>query len=92
MSVNRADLVSRVADLTGLTKKDSHSAVSAVFEVITQALNEKETVNVTGFGRFTPRVRPAGQSRNPKTGEQIQVGERTVVSFKTGKTLKDSVN
>lgn len=92
MSVNRGELVKLVADESGLTKKDSLVAVSTVFDVITEALQKGEVVNITGFGRFTPKVRAARKGRNLQTGEVMDVGERTVVSFKSGKSLKDSLN
>ena len=92
-NVNREVLSDRVIQaLPDVLKKDVRSIISRVFEEITQAVTQGETVVVTGFGRFTPRVRAARKARNLKTGEPMDVGPKTVVSFKAGASLKASLN
>ena len=70
---NKADLVDKVADKTGLTKKDSNAAVEAVFDSIQEFLAEEEKVQLIGFGTFEVRERAARKGRNPQTGEEIQI-------------------
>lgn len=92
MAVTKLELVDRISEVAGLTKKDTHAAVTAFVDVVTKALSEGEVVNITGFVKITPRVRPARKGRNLQTGETIDVGACNTVSFKAGRSLKDSLN
>lgn len=92
MAITKLDLVDRVAEKADLTKKDSHAAVTAFVDVVTEALVNGDVVNITGFVKITPRTRPARKGRNLKTGEVIDVAECQVVSFKAGRTLKENLN
>jgi DNA-binding protein HU-beta len=87
--MNKMDLVNRVADETGLKKKDAERAVNSVFSVIESALAEGEKVQVIGFGTFETRQRAARSGRNPQTGETISIPASTVPAFKPGNRLKD---
>jgi len=91
-TVNKAELVAQVADKSGLTKKDSEKAVSAVFETIEDALAKGDKVSLVGFGTFERRVRKAREGRNPQTGATVKIKEAKVPVFKAGKALKDRVN
>ena len=88
---NKADLVDKVADKTGLTKKDSNAAVEAVFDSIQEFLAEEEKVQLIGFGTFEVRERAARKGRNPQTGEEIQIPATKVPAFTAGKNLKEAV-
>lgn len=88
---NKADLVDKVADKTGLTKKDSNAAVEAVFDSIQEFLAEEEKVQLIGFGTFEVRERAARKGRNPQTGDEIQIPATKVPAFKAGKNLKEAV-
>ena len=88
---NKADLVDKVADKTGLTKKDSNAAVEAVFDSIQEFLAEEEKVQLIGFGTFEVRERAARKGRNPQTGEEIQIPATKVPAFKAGKNAKEAV-
>ena len=90
--MKKSDIVERVADEAGIAKQAAESAVGAVFASIADALARGEDVAVTGFGRFARTERPAREGRNPRTGERMAIGPSASVSFKAGKTLKDSVN
>jgi len=90
--MNKAELTSAVADKTGLTKKDSDAAISAVFEVIEGALKGGDKVQLVGFGSFEVKQREARIGRNPKTKEQINIPASKSPAFKAGKALKDAVN
>jgi len=89
--MNKADLVDHVASETGLSKKDSDKAVSAVFEGIAKALAKGDKVQLVGFGTFEVRERKAREGRNPSTGEKISIAASKAPAFKAGKALKDMV-
>ena len=89
--MNKAELVSAVAEKAGLSKKDSEKAINAAFEAITETLAAGEKVQLVGFGAFEVKERNARIGRNPKTKEEIQIPASRVASFKAGKALKDSI-
>ncbi len=89
--MNKSELISVVAEKTGMTKKDTEKAVNAVFESVTDALAKGEKVQLIGFGTFDLRTRKAREGRNPATGDVIQIPQATVPVFKAGKALKESV-
>lgn len=88
---NKQDLVSKVAEATGLTKKDSAAAVDAVFSSVSGFLAAGEKVQLIGFGNFEVRERAARKGRNPQTGKEIKIAASKVPAFKAGKALKDAV-
>lgn len=92
ISLNKTELINKVADVTQMTKKDAGQAVEAVFSAITEALSAGEKVQLIGFGNFEVHNRAARKGRNPQTGEEIEIPERKVPSFKAGKQLKEEVN
>lgn len=89
--MNKGDLVSAMAEVTGMTKKDTTAAVDAFIEVVSETLEKGEDVALVGFGTFKVKERAARKGRNPQTGEEIDIPASNVVSFKVGKTLKDAV-
>lgn len=89
--MNKADLISRVAEKTDITKKDAEKAVSAVLASIEEALSSGEKVQLVGFGTFEIRERAARKGRNPQTGEEINIAATKVPVFKAGKALRESV-
>ena len=89
--MNKNELIAAVAERANLTKKDSEAAVSALFEVITDALCEGDKVQLVGFGSFEVKKREARVGRNPKTKEAIEIPATKVPVFKAGKLLKDNV-
>lgn len=89
--MNKAELITAVAEKTGLSKKDSEKAVNAALEAITTSLEAGEKVQLVGFGVFDVKSRAARIGRNPKTKEEIEIPATRVPQFKAGKALKDSV-
>ncbi len=89
--MNKTELISQVAEMTSLSKKDAAKAVDAVFEAITQALKNGDKVQLIGFGNFEVRERAARKGRNPQTGAEIEIAASRVPAFKPGKALKDEV-
>ena len=90
--MNKSDLVSAVAERSGLSKKDSEKALNATFDAITDALEAGERVQLVGFGTFDVKERPARAGRNPRTKEAITIAASRIPMFKAGKILKDTVN
>lgn len=89
--MNKSDLVQVVAENAGLSKAAAEKAVNAVFSGISDALGKGDKVSLVGFGTFNVYKRAARVSRNPRTGEKINVPATTVPKFKAGKALKDKV-
>jgi len=89
--MTKAELVNKVADTTGFTKKDSAKAVDAVLEAISGALGAGDKVSLVGFGTFSIRNRAARKGRNPQSGKVISIAARRVPVFKAGKALKEAV-
>ena len=89
--MNKADLINAVAEKTGLSKKDSESAVAAVVDVITESLVQGDKVQLVGFGSFEVKQRAARLGRNPKTKAEMKIPASKVPVFKAGKALKDTV-
>ncbi|MGB9804778.1 MULTISPECIES: HU family DNA-binding protein [Desulfofundulus] len=90
--MNKAELISQVAEKTELTKKDAEKAVSAVLAAIEEALARGDKVQLVGFGTFEIRERAARKGRNPQTGEEIEIAAARVPVFKAGKALRDAVS
>jgi len=89
--LNKAELVSAVAEKADMSKKDAEKAVKAVFDVIEESLAQSEKVQLVGFGTFEVKDRAARTGRNPQTKEEIQIPAAKVPGFKAGKALKDAV-
>jgi DNA-binding protein HU-beta len=90
--MNKADLITAVADTSGLSKSDASGAVEAVFDTITKALKSGDEVRLVGFGTFSVAKRKASTGRNPRTGEPMNIPASKQPKFKAGKGLKDAVN
>ena len=90
--MNKNELIAAVAERANLTKKDSEAAVSAMLEVITDALCDGDKVQLVGFGSFEVKARAARLGRNPKTKEAIEIPASVVPTFKPGKAMKDAVS
>ena len=90
--MNKNDLVSSVAEASGLTKADAGRAVDGVFDTIASALSSGDDVRIVGFGSFSVANRAARTGRNPRTGEEIQIPASKQPKFKAGAPLKASVN
>ncbi len=90
--MNKNDLVTSVADDSGLSRADAAKAVDSLFDTISMALSNGEEVRLVGFGTFSVAHRRASEGRNPRTGEKIQVPASKQPKFKAGKALKSAVN
>lgn len=90
--MNKAELITAIAEKSGLSKKDSEKAVNATLETITESLKQGDKIQLVGFGVFEVKDRAARMGRNPKTKEPISIPASRVPQFKAGKALKDTVD
>ena len=89
-TINKADLVSMVADKTEMSKTDAATAVDSVLDSITSALKKGMEVRLVGFGNFYVNNRKAGEGRNPQTGEPMKIKASKSLRFKPSSQLKAS--
>lgn len=89
--MNKSQLVTKVAEKSGLTKKDVNKVVDSFMETVEETLLEGEKVVLVGFGTFEVKTRKARSGRNPRTGEVIEVAEKNIPVFKAGKAIKDKI-
>lgn len=90
--MNKSELVKAMADETGLTQKDAEKALNSFVNQVSNALANKDKVQLVGFGTFETRERAERTGVNPQTKEQIKIPATTAPAFKAGKALKDLVN
>ncbi len=90
--MNKSELISAVADKSGLNKAQSAKSIDAIIGTITNELSSDGRVVIPGFGSFVVRNRAARTGRNPQTGATIQIAASSVPAFKAGKNLKGAVN
>lgn len=91
MALTKAEMSEYLLEKLGLNKRDAREVVELFFEEIRCALESGEQVKLSGFGNFDLRVKNQRPGRNPKTGEEIPVSARRVVTFRPGQKLKSRV-
>lgn len=89
--MNKSELISTVAERSGVTKKDAEKLINATLDTITDALKDGDKVQLSGFGIFESKDREARVGRNPHTKQAIQIPATRVPVFKPSKALKDTV-
>lgn len=90
-TLTKAEIAERLFDEIGLNKRESKELVDSFFEEIRTALETGHHVKLSGFGNFTLRDKNSRPGRNPKTGEEIPITARRVVTFRPGQKLKSKV-
>lgn len=90
-TLTKAELAEMLFDQVGLNKRESKDMVEAFFDVIREALEQGDSVKLSGFGNFQLRDKPQRPGRNPKTGEIIPITARRVVTFHASQKLKGLV-
>lgn len=90
--MNKQELLSAMAEKTGLTKKDTEAALAAFISTVQDALKSGDKVQLIGFGSFEVRDRAERMGKNPLTGEAMKIPAAKVPAFKAGRALKDLVN
>lgn len=91
MSLNRTELIAKIAEESGLTKTDADKAISALQNVLVDSLSKGEAVKITGLMSVERTERAARKGRNPRTGEEIQIPAGYGVKISAGSTLKKAV-
>ena len=91
MALTKADLAEILLEEVGLSKQDAKDVVELFFEEIRKKLESGEQVKLSGFGNFDIREKSERPGRNPKTGDDIPISARRVVTFKAGQKLKNRV-
>jgi integration host factor subunit alpha len=91
MSLTKAEIADRLFDEVGLNKREAKEFVDAFFEAIKDSLEQNENVKLSGFGNFQLREKNQRPGRNPKTGEEIPISARRVVTFRPGQKLRARV-
>ena len=89
--MTKQEFIQKVAQKSGLTTRDAGKAVDAFMETVTDALKSNDSINFTGFGKFSAAARAARQGVNPRTGERVQIAATTVPKFSAGSQLKTAV-
>lgn len=90
-ALTKADMAEKLFDELGLNKREAKELVEALFDEIRESLQQDEQVKLSGFGNFDLRDKCERPGRNPKTGEEIPISARRVVTFKPGQKLKARV-
>lgn len=90
--MNKTELIEKMAQKCGLTKKDTEKALNAFMDSVIEAVAAKDKVQLIGFGTFELRRREARDGRDPRTGAVIKIPASNNPAFKAGKGFKDSVN
>ncbi|RUO79245.1 integration host factor subunit alpha [Pseudidiomarina taiwanensis] len=91
MALTKADMAERLFEKFGMNRRDAKELVENFFEEIRSALEQGEEVKLSGFGNFELRTKNERPGRNPKTGEDIPISARRVVTFRPGQKLKQRV-
>lgn len=90
--MTKADIVENIFDKVGLLKKDVSDVVELVFETIKHTLAKGEEVKLSSFGTWTVKQKRPRRGRNPKTGQDMTITARKVLSFKSSHILRDTMN
>ncbi len=90
-ALTKADIAEKLFEDLGLNKREAKELVEMFFEEIRQSLEGNEQVKLSGFGNFDLRDKRQRPGRNPKTGEEIPISARRVVTFRPGQKLKARV-
>ena len=91
-TVTKADIVERINERIGYSKKESAEIVETLLETMKQSLGEGEKVKISGFGNFEVRKKNPRIGRNPQTKEEIEISARRVLTFKPSQVIKKQMN
>ncbi len=91
-TMTKADIVEKVYQKLGFSKKESSELVEMVFNILKNTLEKGEKVKISGFGNFMVRDKKERIGRNPQTGSQIKISARRVLTFRPSQVLKAMLN
>jgi len=90
--VTKAEVANKVAERTGLSRKETVEAIEIFLRCVKAALRNDEKVSLVGFGAFYVKRKNSRNGRNPRTGARIRIPEKKVATFKPGKAFREMVN
>ena len=90
--MNKTELIAAMAEVSGVSKKDTEAVLKAFTEVVSGELKNGGKIQLVGFGTFEVSERAAREGRNPLTGEAMKIAAAKAPKFKAGKALKDLIN
>jgi len=91
-TMTKAEIVERVYEKIGFSKKEASDVVESIFEILKRTLEQGEKVKISGFGNFVVNRKRPRKGRNPQTGAEIVISGRRVLTFKASQVLKKSMN
>ncbi len=91
-TITRADLTDAVYRSLGISRNESSAFVERILDEVAGALEKGETVKISSFGTFSVRDKKLRMGRNPKTGEEVPIAPRRVITFRASHVLKDEIN
>ena len=91
MTLTKSDIVKQLNDEIGLNKREAKELVDSFFDNIKETLSQGHEVKLSGFGNFQLKNKSSRPGRNPRTGEDVEITARRVVTFKSGQRLKESM-
>jgi len=92
MTMTKADMVKIICEKMGWALKESTEIVEPVFDIMKETLENGEKIKISGFGNFVVRQKRPRKGRNPKTGEEVIISGRKVVTFKPSNVLRKALN
>ena len=92
MSLTKIDIVNSIYDQLGISRKDCVDVVESIFDIIKDELDNGNAVNISGFGKWTVKAKKKRRGRNPRTGEELMIDAKRVVTFKPSAVLRNTVN
>lgn len=90
--MTKADIVEKIYEKVGFSKKESAELVELVFDIIKNTLEQGDKIKIAGFGNFVVKEKADRRGRNPQTGEEITISARRILTFKPSQVLKASIN
>jgi integration host factor subunit alpha len=90
--MTKADIVEKIYEKVGFSKKESAELVELVFDIIKGTLEQGDKIKIAGFGNFVVKEKADRRGRNPQTGEEITISARRILTFKPSQVLKASIN
>jgi len=90
--MTKADIVERIHQKIGLSKKESAEMVEMVFGIMKNTLESGEKIKIAGFGNFVVKQKSDRRGRNPQTGDAITITDRRILTFKPSQVLKCGIN
>jgi integration host factor subunit alpha len=90
--MTKADIVEKIYEKVGFSKKDSADLVELVFDIIKSTLESGDKIKIAGFGNFVVKEKADRRGRNPQTGDEIIISARKILTFKPSQVLKASIN